>query len=161
MDIGLWVVLAVILFVIGNLMGAKPNIHEMRLSELRLLARQRHLYPKLIATPKWLGDGTIAQYTKVDDTWRLPLVQLKVVDGTWQLIGGKSCLLESQPVILGNLSPYICGLAMQSNSISIFWHDELYVRQFLVRDKEAMSKIQSDIQALEEYLRGCLEMLSN
>lgn len=156
MSIGFWVVLAVVLFVLGNLMGAKPKAHETRLGQLRTLARQHQLHPKLISIPAWLGSNTmIAQYTKVNDQWRLPLTRLKVQDGMWQLVDGSHHHLVGTSVNFGNLSPYMQGLLIKANCVSIFWHDETYIQQFGARDTLAAQKIQHDIESLCQYLTNC------
>lgn len=151
MSIGFWVIAGVILLLVGNLMAAKPKIHETRLDKLRTLARQHQLYPKLIPSPEWLKSSTpmIAQYSKINDEWRLPALKFVLKEHGWQALDDTHHVL---PIHCNELESYICAISMKANSISIFWHDETYARQFAAHDKEANNTIQRQLEYLSCYL---------
>lgn len=151
MSIGLWVIIGVILLAVGNLMAAKPKIHETRLEKLRSLARQHQLHPKLIPTPAWLKNNApmIACYTKVDDTWRLPALRFVLQADGAQMLDGTHHATASH---LDGLGAYICTISIKANSVSVFWHDEAYTRQFAPHDKEAINTITHHLDCLLQYL---------
>lgn len=156
MSIGIWIVVAVVLLCIGNLMGAKPNIHEKRLGDLRLLARKHQLHPKLIPTPEWLKTqgvtvAMIAQYTRIDDAWRLPKCECVLVDGAWQC-NDKSHILHGQKPALSMSPECVVGLSVKANSISLYWYDERYVRTFAIRYDGFDKKATEDLLDIAKYL---------
>lgn len=170
MEMGLWVVVAVVVFVLGNVMALKPKASEVRLGQLRLLARQLSLHPKLIPTPDWLQStptpAMISCYTYLDDSWRLPQAWLIATDGTWQqLMSGQKTPTDntthnawqtahplSGQTITSPLAPYIKGLSFKANSVSIFWQDDVYVRTFSVKDRHALHTIEQELHQLRSYL---------
>lgn len=150
MSIGVWVAIIAICFVVGNVMGLKPKISEMRIGEMRLFARKIDLNPKLVPIPNWLAvtvgkSGMIAQYTLINDEWRLPANQVAWTDGVWQ---GDFTVI-SPPLFC---VPYLRGLSMKANSITLYWHDESYVKGFAVQDEGMMTKMEQDLIALKEFL---------
>ena len=162
MSIGFWVVCAVVLFVIGNVMALKPPIHETRLTTLRLHARQLGLMPKLVATPDWLKPHLpkqpnppkmLACYTLVNDAWQLPLGTFVAKDALWQCTPDTK---DSHPLrdtaLDTTLAPYLVGLSSKANSVSVFFYDERYVKSFAIRDKSADSAITQSLDELHEYL---------
>lgn len=162
MSIGFWVVCAVVLFVVGNVMALKPPIHETRLTTLRLHARQLGLMPKLVATPDWLNTHLLqkpnppkmlACYTLVNDAWQLPLGTFVANDALWQ---GTPDTKNSHPLASAPLdtvlAPYLVGLSSKANSVSVFFYDERYVKSFAIRDKTADSTITQSLDELYEYL---------
>lgn len=152
MSIEIIVVGLVVAFIIGNFMGLKPKPHETRLGNLRLSARQMGLYPKFIDTTqiKWLDEPAI-QYTLIDDNWRLPYIRCVAKDGVWHTQDTHP--LDGQAILLPDrLLPYIKGLALRSNSISLYWQDDVYIKSFGIR-QETDTIIKQDLQSLCEYLR--------
>lgn len=160
-NLGLWVVIIVIGFVIGNLMGAKPKTSEVRLGQLRLLARSYQLIPKLIPPPKWLPSPTtpmVAQYTRINDQWQLPFMCYYAQDGKWHLASSATpssiSIPESYVEALGNLAPYVQGLTIKSNSISIIWRDTAYSAHFspTTPKEQVLAQMHQDINTLCAYL---------
>ena len=165
MTVGFWVIAFVILLIVGNLMAAKPKIHEVRLGEFRLLARKKGLNPKLIATPEWLKNNQkltqnqktsmITQYTLVNDNWRNPLMHF-IFDGqTWHNLGDVDFFVRISPP--DNLSPYFVGMLIKANSISLYWRDESYLQKFSVRENISTT-MEHDLTALSDYLSQILSV---
>ena len=163
MSVGAWVVLLVVVFVIGNVMALKPKASEVRLGQMRLFARQIGLVPKLIPTPEFLktpnAPKMMASYTLIDDAWRLPLGEFLAKDGYWQNFGTSSPNMSSQSID-NVLSLYFYGLTTKSNSISLYWHDDAYVKSHKVRDDTVSTKIQTDLNALKDYLSHLAQEMS-
>lgn len=151
MSISTLVVVAVILFVIGNIMGLKPKASEVRVGDMRLFARKLDLNPKLVPIPDWLvgvadKGGMIAQYTLINDEWRLPARYLLWIDGAWQ---GDTVLDILPPKFCES---YIKGVMLKANCVTIYWQDEPYAKSFSVRDERAMTVIEQDLMQLQAFL---------
>lgn len=150
---GFWVVLVVVAFVIGNVMALKPKASDVRLGQMRLFARKIGLNPKFSPTPAFIATPTtakmMANYTLIDDAWRLPLAELTVKDGKWHSDMPHPL---SEQSIDHPLAQYFQGLSIKANSICLYWHDEAYVKSFKVRDDTACATIEQDLQSLKAYL---------
>lgn len=93
---GLWLSIAIMLFVVGSIMALKPSGVEQRLDKLRMTARQVGLTPKLVACPNWLkgqndelGKGMMGQYGLLLSDVNLPHHYYQNIDGQWRpLIDG-------------------------------------------------------------------------
>lgn len=158
MTVGILVTVIAIFFVIGNIMGLKPKTSEVRVGQMRLLARKMDLHPKLVPTPSWLSpnekmigkNGMIAQYTVMDDLWQLPAKHLLWINESWRYEDGSTAYFSSLP---NHLSLHIKGLTTKANSITIYWQDELYAKSFSIRDEQAITKIEQDLKALKVFLQ--------
>lgn len=176
--IAIIVVLVVAGFFVGNFMGARPKAHEMRTSDLRLLARSLRLHPKLIAYPDWLpslppstgGDyakpsaGMIAQYGLILDEFSLPLGKFIVQNGRLQPVGElpkKAQILTDTPLDLPDeIAKSALGLYFKANSIVLFWDDRTY-RQSLSAHKLDKAASQADLQALIWQLNAWANQVQN
>lgn len=88
---GMWIAIAIVLFVLGSMMALKPSGIDQRLDKLRMTARRLQLNPKLVACPDWVrgrdneyGRGMLGQYGMVFDNMQLPLTRYLVIDGQWR-----------------------------------------------------------------------------
>lgn len=88
---GMWIAIAIVLFVLGSMMALKPSGIDQRLDKLRMTARRLQLNPKLVTCPDWVkgrdneyGRGMIGQYGLVLDNVKLPLTRYQVLDGQWR-----------------------------------------------------------------------------
>ena len=88
---GMWIAIAIVLFVLGSMMALKPSAIDQRLDKLRMTARRLQLNPKLVACPDWVrgrdneyGRGMLGQYGIVLDNVQLPLSRYRVIDGQWR-----------------------------------------------------------------------------
>ena len=88
---GIWIAIAIVLFVLGSMMALKPSGIDQRLDKLRMTARRLQLNPKLVACPDWVrgrnneyGRGMLGQYGIVLDNMQLPLTRYCVINGEWR-----------------------------------------------------------------------------
>ena len=142
---GIWIAVAIVLFVLGSMMALKPSGIDIRLDTLRMTARKLGLNPKLIACPDWIagkdgefGRGMIGQYGLVLDDVKLPLSRYQVIDGQWRPVVSSNLdsfdqsakfLLDKVPLELpSSIAPHVKALATQANSIVLYWEDIAYVR---------------------------------
>ncbi|MDO5652074.1 MAG: hypothetical protein Q4G13_08095 [Moraxella sp.] len=168
MTIGMWVVLAVIGFALGNMMAIKPRKEEMRLDELRMMARKLQLHPKLVPIPAWIPlnkpsqqkNTLIMQYSLIDDSLRLPLCQFIKTDKGFELIlpaqtgnpqhntryniGGEILMNEN----LANLPmfDYIFGVSVKANAVQVFWQDERFSNIHAKLDDDELMAVLSELK---------------
>lgn len=162
MSLGALVVAIAILFVIGNVMGLKPKAGEVRIGEMRLLARKLALNPKLVAMPDWIMDvrqnkglgknGMIAQYTLINDDWRLPAQRFLWSEDVWRHMEDNTVLASVKNAIPPHLCAHMKALTIKANSVSLYWYDEPYVKGFAIRDRDAMTKMTRDLDGLKAFL---------
>ncbi|WP_066800347.1 hypothetical protein [Moraxella oblonga] len=151
MNIELIVIVVVVALAVGNFIGAKPRPHETRLGDFRLLARKLGLYPKF-TSPDWLEpQKSLIQYTLINDDWRLAMTYFRAKDDVWQSdiphpLSGQAITLPAQ------ILPHVKGMMLKSNSISLYWHDEAYIRSFGVQAKDINNASTQDLVAIKEYL---------
>ena len=88
---GVWIAIAIVLFVLGSMMALKPSGIDQRLDKLRMTARRLQLNPKLVACPDWVrgkdneyGRGMLGQYGLVLDNVQMPYTRYQVIDGQWR-----------------------------------------------------------------------------
>lgn len=81
---GVWIAIAIVLFVLGSMMALKPSGIDQRLDKLRMTARRLQLNPKLVACPDWVrgkdneyGRGMLGQYGLVLDKVQLPYTAIE------------------------------------------------------------------------------------
>lgn len=138
---GIWIVVAVVLFALGSIMALKPSGIEQRLDKLRMSARRLELNPKLIACPDWIrgkdneyGRGMIAQYAVVLDNMKLPHARYHSVDGHWRpdvrdgSVTANFTLSKAPLALPDTIAPFVKALQTKANSIAIYWEDAAYVR---------------------------------
>ena len=88
---GMWIAIAIVLFVLGSMMALKPSGIDQRLDKLRMTARRLQLNPKLVTCPDWVkgkdneyGRGMMGQYCLVLNDTQLPYTRYQVIDGQWR-----------------------------------------------------------------------------
>lgn len=173
---GLWIVVAIVLFVLGSMMALKPSGIDLRLDTLRMTARKLGLHPKLIACPDWVagkdgefGRGMIGQYGLVLDGVKMPHCRYQVIEGQWRPV---SSTAKSTPDGLGGqtssiaahygldkvalelpatIEPFVKGLTTQANSIIIYWEDIAYVRP-VTNPNYRTASVESDLLLLKSRL---------
>ncbi len=155
---GVWIAIAIGLFVLGSIMALKPSGVEMRLDKLRLTARRLALHPKLIACPDWIrgrdhefGRGMMGQYTLMLEDVKLPETYYQVIDGELRPQAPVSSdttknnhgavtdpsrpsavvnyTLDREPLDLPEVMvPLVKGVYSKANSLVVFWEDSSYVK---------------------------------
>ena len=88
---GMWIAIAIVLFVLGSMMALKPSGIDQRLDKLRMTARRLQLNPKLVTCPDWIkgkdneyGRGMMGQYCLILENTTLPFTRYQVIDGQWR-----------------------------------------------------------------------------
>ncbi|MDX1788095.1 MAG: hypothetical protein R3205_08365 [Psychrobacter sp.] len=178
---GMWIAIAIVLFVLGSMMALKPSGIDQRLDKLRMTARRLQLNPKLVTCPDWVkgkdneyGRGMIGQYGLVLDNIKLPLTRYQVIDGQWRPASNASSdnnslnnglaiqanfSLDKEPLALPvGIEPFVKALLVKSNSIIIYWEDIAYVRP-ITNPAYQQKAIETDLLILKENLeRWALQM---
>lgn len=176
--IGVFVLIGIAIFMVGNFMGAKPKPSTLKIENLRLASRGANLSPKIIATPFWLIANfrqlkplelkqksqaqTITQYTLIDDTLQLPQSCYRVQNKQWCWVDiddstGVAGFLDGKPVSLGDITPFVVGLAFKANSVILLWHDEKFAYQSDILssdDSENLQLWQAFVADLKSKLHG-------
>lgn len=173
---GMWIAIAIVLFVLGSMMALKPSGIDQRLDKLRMTARRLQLNPKLVTCPDWVkgrdneyGRGMIGQYGLVLDNVKLPLTRYQVLDGQWRPASNASSSdnnssdnksspvqanfsLDKMPIDLPvSIEPFVKGLLTKANSIVIYWEDIAYVRPS-TNPAYQQQTIESDLLIMKENL---------
>lgn len=163
---GMWIAIAIVLFVLGSMMALKPSAIDQRLDKLRMAARRLQLNPKLVACPDWVrgrdnefGRGMIGQYGMVFDNVQLPLARYQVIDGQWrpdssydQVSSPASLSLDKVPLKLpATIEPFVKALLIKANSIVVYWDDIAYVRP-LTNPGYKANNIEPDLSLLKSQL---------
>ncbi len=173
---GMWIAIAIVLFVLGSMMALKPSGIDQRLDKLRMTARRLQLNPKLVTCPDWVkgrdneyGRGMIGQYGLVLDNVKLPLTRYQVLDGQWRPASNASSSdnnssdnkslpvqvnfsLDKEPLALpASIEPFVKALLVKSNSIVIYWEDIAYVRP-ATNPAYQQQTIESDLLIMKENL---------
>ena len=178
---GMWIAIAIVLFVLGSMMALKPSGIDQRLDKLRMTARRLQLNPKLVTCPDWVkgkdheyGRGMIGQYGLVLENIKLPLTRYQVIDGQWRPASNASSdnnslnnglaiqanfSLDKEPLALPvGIEPFVKALLVKSNSIIIYWEDIAYVRP-ITNPAYQQKAIETDLLILKENLeRWALQM---
>lgn len=171
---GIWIVIAIVLFVLGSMMALKPSGVDIRLDHLRMTGRKLGLNPKLVACPDWVigkdgeyGRGMIGQYGLVLESVKLPLTRYQVIDGQWRPLTTSNSANSATNYSGDQLSnytldklsldlppsmqPYIKALATQANSIMVYWEDSTYVRP-LSNPNYSKQHVEADLLLLKSQL---------
>lgn len=129
---GIWISVAIGLFVLGSIMALKPSGREVRLDNIRTTARELGLQPKLVACPDWLvgknnekGKGMMAQYGLVLSDAQLLPNEFIVLDGLFRHHEG-GFALDKQPLDLPDtIANTTTGLMTKANFIALFWQEDI------------------------------------
>ena len=145
-----WVIVPIVLFVLGTVLGVRVSPREKALGELRDRARKMDLHPRLVPAPAWTGHlasngqagGMMAYYHMVLPDARLPLLHAKVVDGRLHVLKGDLALEGRALDLVGAQA-----LDMQSNSIGLYWDEAADLQgTALDRMKQTLLTLAQDVQ---------------
>lgn len=120
-----WVMVAVGLFIWGQLLLMRPDRHEKALMHLRDAARKQNLQPRLVAAPEWLvpRSGMVACYSVILPQARLPYWRAQPnAQGQWQTVAGGLDLLQG--ITLPAELSMALALEGQANSVSLYWREQ-------------------------------------
>lgn len=183
---GIWIAVAIVLFVFGSMMALKPSGIDQRLDKLRMTARRLELNPKLVACPDWvkgkdneLGRGMLGQYGLVLDNVKMPHTRYQAIDGKWrpdsrvtdstenssqiatQIVSANFKLDKVLLALPASIEPFVKALLIKANSIVIYWEDIAYVRPSTNPGYKSFN-IESDLLVLKSQLeQWALQMQSS
>ena len=128
---GIWVAVAIIIFVMGSIFGLRVSPREKALGLMREKARKMGLHPRLVVAPDWtkIPKGTesrasmVASYSVLIADARLPLMRALVVDDKLELVHGDDKFKDLAITLKG-----IYAIDMQANCVGIYWDEEADLR---------------------------------
>ena len=93
-NVGIWITVAIVLFVLGSIFGLRVSPREKALGMMRDQARKMGLHPRLIVAPEWTKvpmasekrASMVAYYSVLIPDARLALMRATVLDGKLQVV---------------------------------------------------------------------------
>ncbi|UIZ58015.1 ammonium transporter [Acinetobacter sp. SCLZS86] len=128
---GIWVAVAIIIFVMGSIFGLRVSPREKALGLMREKARKMGLHPRLVVAPDWtkIPKATesrarmVAYYSVLIADARLPLMRALVKDQKLELLHGDD-KFQDLPIALKG----IYAIDMQANCVGVYWDEEADLR---------------------------------
>ena len=128
---GIWVAVAIIIFVMGSIFGLRVSPREKALGLMREKARKMGLHPRLVVAPDWTKipkatesrASMVAYYSVLIADARLPLMRALVKDQKLELLHGDE-KFQCLPIALKG----IYAIDMQANCVGIYWDEEADLR---------------------------------
>lgn len=128
---GIWVAVAIIIFVMGSIFGLRVSPREKALGLMREKARKMGLHPRLVVAPDWTKipkatesrASMVAYYSVLIADARLPLMRALVKDQKLELLHGDD-KFQDLPIALKG----IYAIDMQANCVGIYWDEEADLR---------------------------------
>ena len=137
---GIWVALAIIIFVLGSIFGLRVSPREKALGLMREKARKMGLHPRLVAAPDWTKipmatesrASMVAYYSVLIPEARLPLMRARVVDQQLELVHGEEKFNHTHVALKG-----IYAIDMQANCVGLYWDEEADLKATQLDDIKA------------------------
>ncbi|MGN5533536.1 ammonium transporter [Acinetobacter sp. Lyrl_1] len=128
---GIWVAVAIIIFVMGSIFGLRVSPREKALGLMREKARKMGLHSRLVVAPDWTKipkatesrASMVAYYSVLIADARLPLMRALVKDQKLELLHGDD-KFQDLPIALKG----IYAIDMQANCVGIYWDEEADLR---------------------------------
>ena len=128
---GIWVAVAIIIFVMGSIFGLRVSPREKALGLMREKARKMGLHPRLVVAPDWTKipkatesrASMVAYYSVLIADARLPLMRALVTDQKLELLHGDE-KFQGLPIALKG----IYAIDTQANCGGIYWDEEADLR---------------------------------
>ena len=125
---GIWVAVAIIIFVMGSIFGLRVSPREKALGLMREKARKMGLHPRLVVAPDWTKipkatesrASMVAYYSVLIADARLPLMRALVKDQKLELLHGDD-KFQGLPIALKG----IYAIDMQANCVGLYWNEEI------------------------------------
>ena len=140
-NVGIWVVVFIVIFVVGSIFGLKVSPREKALGEMREKARNMKLHPRLLAAPEWTHvpmatekrASMVAYYSILIPEARLPLMRARVVDQRLELVHGDDKFQGLAVALKG-----IYAIDMQANCVGLYWDEESDLKATQLEDIKAL-----------------------
>ena len=130
-NVGIWITVAIVLFVLGSIFGLRVSPREKALGLMREQARKIGLHPRLIVAPEWTKipkatesrASMVAYYSVLIPEARLALTRALVNDGKLQVVQGEQ-KHNDLPIALKG----VYAIDMQANCVGLYWNEEVDLR---------------------------------
>ena len=130
-NVGIWITVAIVLFVLGSIFGLRVSPREKALGLMREQARKIGLHPRLIVAPEWTKipkatesrASMVAYYSVLIPEARLALTRALVNDGKLQVVQGEQ-KYNDLPIALKG----VYAIDMQANCVGLYWNEEVDLR---------------------------------
>ncbi|NHB56558.1 ammonium transporter [Acinetobacter shaoyimingii] len=130
-NIGIWVTVVIVVFVLGSIFGLRVNPREKALGLMREKARKMSLHPRLVPAPDWTKipkatesrASMVAYYSVLIPEARLPLMRARVEDQKLHVVTGDE-KFNDLPIALKG----IYAIDMQANCVGLYWDEETDLR---------------------------------
>ena len=130
-NVGIWITVAIVLFVLGSIFGLRVSPREKALGLMREQARKIGLHPRLIVAPEWTKipkatesrASMVAYYSVLIPEARLALTRALVNDGKLQVVQGEQ-KYNDLPIALKG----VYAIDMQANCVGLYWDEETDLR---------------------------------
>ena len=137
---GIWVAVAIIIFVMGSIFGLRVSPREKALGLMREKARKMGLHPRLVVAPDWTKipkatesrASMVAYYSVLIADARLPLMRALVKDQKLELLHGDD-KFQDLPIALKG----IYAIDMQANCVGLYWDEEADLKAAQLDDIKA------------------------
>ena len=138
---GIWVAVAIIIFVMGSIFGLRVSPRERALGMMREKARKMGLHPRLVVAPDWTKvpmatekrASMVAYYSVLIPDARLPLMRARVVDQKLELVQGDDKFKDFPIALKG-----IYAIDMQANCVGLYWDEEADLKAAQLDDIKAL-----------------------
>ena len=123
---GIWVAVAIIIFVMGSIFGLRVSPREKALGLMREKARKMGLHPRLVVAPDWTKipkatesrASMVAYYSILVPEGKFPLLRIKVNEQALEVVTGDPKFNGQSIDIKG-----IYAIDMQANCVGAFWDE--------------------------------------
>ena len=147
-NIGIWVTVVIVIFVLGSIFGLRVNPREKALGIMREKARKMALHPRIVVAPDWTKipkatesrASMVAYYSVLIPDARLPLMRARVEDQQLKVVQGND-KFNALPIALKG----IYAIDMQANCVGLYWDEESDLRATQLDD------IKTYLQSLAEF----------
>lgn len=166
----IWIIIGTFLFVLGGIMALKPSARDSQLDNLRMLARQVGLQPKLVACPSWItgkngekGKGMIAQYGLIIENAKMLPCDYQVIDGEWRPMAenfSANFALDKKPVMFDEkINPTVKGLSCKANFICLYWHENVQMghQANLENSEKILKSLKEQLQILANLVENTVD----
>lgn len=164
---GIWITVAIVIFILGSIMGLKPSARDTYLDNLRMTARKVGLQPKLVACPHWIvgrtgekGKGMIAQYGLIVEDGKMSPCDYQIIDDEWRPMtdnfSANFALDKHKAEITPDITPTIQGISCKANFICLYWQENVNMG-----NKANLEKTEKDLIFLKNELQKIANLVQN
>jgi hypothetical protein len=139
-NLGIWVTVVIVIFVLGSIFGLRVNPREKALGLMREKARKMSLHPRLVVAPEWTQipkataerASMVAYYSVLIPEARLPLMRARVDNQKLVVVTGDEKFNDLAIALQG-----IYAIDMQANCVGLYWNEEVDLRATQLEEMKA------------------------